>query len=292
MQPWLKVQQKLHPKFDPAFQEELKGLLSYELLEDVDYYRLDLVNIVSIFAKQARDREDINGNVTLLHFTKKEIEENFDIDIQTLKPYLTMLVNMHIGLSNIYRVNGIKGSLDELGKCFLFGSMADYGDDYIPDATGEESVMISHGLNDIMCQLTGPLEELNQGFDLESFKDNPIALQTIMENIPRIRPISTCVTGKDNIFGFIQENMLSNCDLSDNDVFDSMTVKEQVATIFSNVISDICDLFPEDHDEDIQMGLIHVQDVLILAMTTLCYHNQDNYTALICFKHPSFIEAH
>lgn len=292
MQPWLKVQKKLHPKFDPEFQEELKGLLSYELRDEVDYYRLDLVNMVSIFVKQAKDREDITGNVIDVHFTKKEIEEHYDIDIQTLKPYLTLLVNMHLGLSNIYRVNGVKGTLEDLGKCFLYGSMADYGDDYIPDATGDESVMISHGLNDIMCQLAGPLEELNQGFNLEVFKDNPIALQTIMENTPRIRPISTCVTGKDNTFEFIHESMLSNCDISDTYVFDNMTVKEQVATILSNVISDICDLFPDDHDEDIQMGLIHVQDVLILAMTTSCYHNQDNYTALICFKHPSFIEAH
>lgn len=292
MQRWLKVQKKLHPKFDPEFQEELRGLLNYELREDVNDFRLDLVNMVSIFAKQAKDREDITGNVIDVHFTKKEIEEHYDIDIQTLKPYLTMLVNMHIGLSSIYRINGINGTLEELGKCFLYGSMADYGDDYIPDATGDESVMISHGLNDIMCQLTGPLDELNQGFDLESFKGNPIALQTIMENTPRIRPISTCVTGKDNTFGFIQENMLSNCDLSDTDAFDKMTLKEQVVTIFIDVIADIWELFPEDHDEDIQMGLIHVQDVLILAMTTLCYHNQDNYTALICFKHPSFIEAH
>ena len=292
MQPWLKVQKKLHPKFEPEFQEELKGLLSYELQSDVDYYRLDLVNMVSIFAKQAKDREDITGNVIDIHFTKKEIEEHYDIDIQTLKPYLTLLVNMHLGLSNIYRVNGVKGTLEELGECFLYGSMADYGDDYIPNATGDESVMISHGLNDIMCQLAGPLEELNQGFNLEVFKDNPIALQTIMENTPRIRPISTCVVGKDNTFEFIHEDMLSNCDISDNYVFDNMSVKEQVATILSNGIADICDLFPDDHDEDIQMGLIHVQDVLILAMTTLCYHNQDNYTALICFKHPSFVDAH
>ena len=292
MQPWLKVQKKLHPKFDPEFQEELKGLLNYELQSDVDYYRLDLVNMVSIFAKQAKDREDITGNVIDIHFTKKEIEEHYDIDIKTLKPYLTLLVNMHLGLSNIYRVNGVKGTLEELGECFLYGSMADYGDDYIPNATGDESVMISHGLNDIMCQLAGPLEELNQGFNLETFKDNPIALQTIMENTPRIRPISTCVVGKDNTFEFIHEDMLSDCDISDNYVFDNMTVKEQVATILSNGIADICDLFPDDHDEDIQMGLIHVQDVLILAMTTLCYHNQDNYTALICFKHPSFVDAH
>lgn len=292
MQPWLKVQKKLHPKFDPEFQEELKGLLNYELQSDVDYYRLDLVNMVSIFAKQAKDREDITGNVIDIHFTKKEIEEHYDIDIKTLKPYLTLLVNMHLGLSNIYRVNGVKGTLEELGECFLYGSMADYGDDYIPNATGDESVMISHGLNDIMCQLAGPLEELNQGFNLEVFKDNPIALQTIMENTPRIRPISTCVVGKDNTFEFIHEDMLSNCDISDNYVFDNMSVKEQVATILSNGIADICDLFPDDHDEDIQMGLIHVQDVLILAMTTLCYHNQDNYTALICFKHPSFVDAH
>ena len=292
MQPWLKVQKKLHPKFDPEFQEELKGLLNYELQSDVDYYRLDLVNMVSIFAKQAKDREDITGNVIDIHFTKKEIEEHYDIDIKTLKPYLTLLVNMHLGLSNIYRVNGVKGTLEELGECFLYGSMSDYGDDYIPNATGDESVMISHGLNDIMCQLAGPLEELNQGFNLEAFKDNPIALQTIMENTPRTRPISTCVVGKDNTFGFIHEDMLSDCDISDNYVFDNMTVKEQVATILSNGIADICDLFPDDHDEDIQMGLIHVQDVLILAMTTLCYHNQDNYTALICFKHPSFVDAH
>lgn len=292
MQHWHKEQKKYYPKFDPVFQEELKGLLSYELRDEVDYYRLDLVNIISIFAKQAVDREDVTGNARDLHFTKKEIEEHYDIDIPTLKPYLTLLVNMHIGLNDIYRATNLKGMLEELGQYFIYGSMADYGDDYIPDATGDESVMISHSLNDIICQLAGPLDELNQGFDLDRFKNNPIALQTIMENTPRTRPIATCVTGKENTYGFIQDTFLSNCDLHDGDAFYHMSLKEQVAVILSNAITDICDLFIDDHDEDIQLGFIHVQGVLILAMTTSCFHNQDNYTALICFRHPSFIEAH
>lgn len=292
MQHWYKEHKRQYPKFDPKFQEELKGLLGYELQVGVDEYRLDLVNIVSIFAMQAKDKQDITGNARDIHFTKKEIEEHYDIDIKTLTPYLVLLINMHIGLNDIYNVAEDKGALEEFGEYFIYGSMSDYEDDYIPNVAGDESVMISHALNDIICQLAGNLDVLNKGFNLDSLKDNPIALQTIMENTPRIRPINTCVIGKDNTYEFIKDSFLANCDFSDPNLFLNMTPKEQVASIFNNVISDICDVFIDDHDEDIQIGFIHVQSVLLLVMTTHCYHHQDNYTALICFRHPSFVDAH
>ena len=82
MQHWHKEHKRQYPKFDPAFQEELKGLLGYELQVGVDEYRLDLINIVSIFAMQAKDKQDITGNARDIHFTKKEIEEHYDIDIK------------------------------------------------------------------------------------------------------------------------------------------------------------------------------------------------------------------